>query len=219
MKIFNAFLRLNLKTILFNFRHLPFKKAIRLPIYIDHKFKVLSNKGKIDLKSNSIKPFMIQFGAQTLSPYYPSKKGFLALDGDLILNGNAYFGHESYIKISEKGTLNIGRNFSTGINTKLICEELILIGDNCLISWDCTILDSDSHQIFHNNSILKNREEIKIGNSVWIGFKSSILKGCMINDGSVVGSTSLCNKKYHESNVLIAGIPAKIIKRDVKWSH
>ena len=44
------------------------------------------------------------------------------------------------------------------------------------------------------------------------------MKGVNIEDNCVIGSSSLVNKSFKESNVIIAGVPAKIIKRDIEWS-
>lgn len=59
-------------------------------------------------------------------------------------------------------------------------------------------------------------KDITVGERVWIGSKVSVLKGVEIGDSSIVGSGSVVTGKY-ESNVVIAGNPAKIIKRQIDW--
>lgn len=50
-----------------------------------------------------------------------------------------------------------------------------------------------------------------IGDNVWIGGGSIINPGVTIGDNTVVGSGSVVTKSF-PNNVLIAGVPAKIIK-------
>ena len=75
------------------------------------------------------------------------------------------------------------------------------------------------HSQNHSFDIKKNFKEqnviskgIKIGSNVWIGAKVTILDGVIINDNSVIGAGSLVNNSF-PSNVLIAGVPARIIKK------
>ena len=46
-----------------------------------------------------------------------------------------------------------------------------------------------------------------------------ILKSSMINDDSVIGSSSLVNKKFENGNVIIAGFPAKGIRNEITWNR
>lgn len=51
-----------------------------------------------------------------------------------------------------------------------------------------------------------------IGNNVWIGCKSTLLRSIKIGDNAVIGAHSLVRTNVLE-NHLAAGIPAKIIKK------
>ena len=55
-------------------------------------------------------------------------------------------------------------------------------------------------------------KEVKIGNNVWIGERSMILKGVEIGDGAVVAGASVVTKSV-PANTVVAGNPAKIIKK------
>jgi acetyltransferase-like isoleucine patch superfamily enzyme len=66
------------------------------------------------------------------------------------------------------------------------------------------------------NHGLINREEhicenIVIGKNCWLGFGSVILPGVVLGDNVTVGANSVVTKSF-ESNVVIGGIPAKVIK-------
>ena len=60
-------------------------------------------------------------------------------------------------------------------------------------------------------------KSIIIGNHVWIGCRTLILKGAEIGDGCIVGANNLINKKFNFSQVVLGGNPAKVVKKSVKW--
>ena len=67
--------------------------------------------------------------------------------------------------------------------------------------------------------LINPNTDIIINNHVWIGTRSLLLKGTVLPPNSVVGAMSLVNKTFEEPNSLIAGIPAKVIKRNINWSR
>lgn len=105
-----------------------------------------------------------------------------------------------------------------GLNFNQETKEIFFIGDNVLISYGISIWNGDGHTIFDaNKEVLNYSKDVIIGNKVWIGHKAEILKGTVIQDNSVIGACSVVNKAFSESNVIIAGQPAKIVKRGITW--
>lgn len=43
------------------------------------------------------------------------------------------------------------------------------------------------------------------------------LKDSGVGNDCVIGARALLNKKFIESNVVLVGIPAKIVKRKINW--
>ncbi len=113
--------------------------------------------------------------------------------------------------------LIIGRGTSFQENLSLNCRTKIEIGANCIISWDVHILDTDFHQL-----IKENGEEppialpIHICDRVWIGERSTILKGVTIGPDSMVAAGSVVTKSF-PANSLIGGNPARRIKSIKGW--
>ncbi|MCB6663487.1 hypothetical protein LI167_09075 [Phocaeicola dorei] len=60
---------------------------------------------------------------------------------------------------------------------------------------------------------------MEIGKYVWIGKDVKIGKNTKIPDDSIVGWGSIVTKVFHEPNIILAGIPAKIIKRGINWDR
>lgn len=117
------------------------------------------------------------------------------------------------IVIGKKCILN-GGNMAVAEN-----KSAINIGDNCLFSRNIDIVTTDSHSILdkYTGQRLNYAKNVFVGNNVWIGADVSLLKGAYVADNCVVGRKALVTKEYREENCIIAGIPAKLIKRDIEW--
>ena len=90
---------------------------------------------------------------------------------------------------------------------------LIEIGENVQITDGVTILThgydwSVLKGIY--GEVLGSAGKVKIGNNVFIGMKTTILKGVTIGNNVIIGANSLVNKDIPNSCV-VAGNPAKII--------
>lgn len=57
-----------------------------------------------------------------------------------------------------------------------------------------------------------NKEDIVIGNDVWIGFEAVIMPGVNIGDGAIIGERALVTKDV-PSYAIVGGVPAKVIKK------
>ena len=115
---------------------------------------------------------------------------------------------EAVIKIGD----NVGISGAT-----LYARKGIEIGDNTLIGGNVKILDNDFHpiDIEARNADIKEKiciKPIKIGMNCFIGCNSIILKGTELGEGCVVGAGAVVSGKY-EDGCVIAGNPAKVIKR------
>lgn len=47
----------------------------------------------------------------------------------------------------------------------------------------------------------------------------AISKGAQIADNSVIGQRALVTRAFNEQNVMIAGVPARIIKTKISWDR
>ena len=60
-------------------------------------------------------------------------------------------------------------------------------------------------------------DDIYLEDHVWVGARCVLLKGAYLAENSVVGAMALVNKRFDIPNVLIGGVPAKIIKSGINW--
>ena len=139
----------------------------------------------------------------------------LLANSTLVLKGCSWIGYSSMLRLEPEATLEIGNNTYLAANAHLRAEKSIKIGDNCAISWNVTVLDSDFHDLEVNGEVALRAAEVCIGNNVWIGNNVIILKGVKIGDYAVVGAGSVVTRDV-PSYTAVAGNPAKIIKTDVK---
>jgi acetyltransferase-like isoleucine patch superfamily enzyme len=109
--------------------------------------------------------------------------------------------------------IKIGDNTSIGDRTEIHAGKGVEIGKGCNIAWDVCIMDRDYHKFNSNTEEIK---PVKIGDNVWIGCNSIILKGITIGNGAVVAAGSIVTKDV-PPKVLVGGNPAKVIKEDIYW--
>lgn len=118
-----------------------------------------------------------------------------------------------HIIVLENAKLNLGSGYINR-NVKIRCFKEITIGNNVAISENVTIWDSDAHAIIGKEAEMT--KSIHIGNNVWIGNNVTILKGVTIGNGAIIAAGAVVAKDIPEG-CLAAGIPAKVIKENVKW--
>ena len=69
---------------------------------------------------------------------------------------------------------------------------------------------------FEKNNVLYhypvNKDKLKIGNDVWIGYEAVILSGVTIGDGAIIGTRAVVTKDV-PSYTIVGGLPAKPIRK------
>ena len=90
-----------------------------------------------------------------------------------------------------------------------------------MFSHDVFLRTSDSHPIYDlNGTRINNAKNILLGNHVWIGMQSLILKGTIIGDNVIVAARStVTNTSESNPNIILAGSPAKQLKHHIQWER
>ncbi|HEY0292310.1 MAG TPA: acyltransferase [Hansschlegelia sp.] len=139
----------------------------------------------------------------------------LTIGGDCILNGRIVIkGNGRTVRIGARTTFQHVTLYSVEG-----CD--VTIGEDCMFSKRIEIRTSDSHSIIDRTTGLRlNRPgSVTIGDHVWIGLDAVVSKGVRIPEHSIVGAKSFVNKSFYEPYVLIAGVPATVIRRNVDWDR
>lgn len=151
-------------------------------------------------------------------------KIYLTIGDESVIDGTINI-ENSEMKIGDRVLINEGTTF--------YCTTGITIGNDVMISWGCTIVDSNMHSIIsadrlketkvarmeienHTMGQHSDRSAIKsapviIKDKAWIGFNSIIMKGVTIGEGAVVGAGSVVTKDVPDYAV-VGGNPAQILK-------
>ncbi len=142
----------------------------------------------------------------------PEPSTFTVLPGGHVrLNGNFVLHKHCNVRIGKDGSLTLGSGYAAD-NLRMDCHCSIVIGDGVAIASDVTIMDTDHHKIVGSDSAPR---PISIGDHVWIGTRSTILKGVTIGNGAVIAAGSVVNRDV-EPGWLYGGVPARKI-RPIEW--
>lgn len=129
---------------------------------------------------------------------------------------------------------DIGKNAKISSSCKIFGAGSLTIGDNTWIGYQCTIVTSSritigknvdiapgvymgtgSHEIDTSADHIAARDisrDVIIGDGCWICVNSTILPGTVIGNKCVVAAGAVVGGSFCEEKVLLAGLPAKIVK-------
>jgi len=138
----------------------------------------------------------------------------------IVIGDRAYLNDTQLHIEDDNNEINIGMKTTVFGKTHFACIEgsKIIVGEDCMFSSDVVLRTGDSHSIIDSmGNRINQSKDIMIGDHVWFGNKTIIIKGVHIAKNSIVGTGSLVTKEFSEDGVVIAGNPAEIIKRNVNW--
>lgn len=203
------------KTIRFNFHYFKFKDALYLPVVVSRNVKFKKLSGKVIL--NTVRPAAVKIGFGEVGIIDNKYVRTIWENKGTVIFGD-YVDINAGNKIACVGTLSFGDKCHFNGNSDIICWKNIKFGNECLVSWECLFMDTDFHKIYdkHNKSEQINKDEnITVGNHVWIGCKSTVLKGSNIPDECVIAACSIVTKKLTQNNAVY--VSNKKIKENIIW--
>ena len=125
-----------------------------------------------------------------------------------------YYSHYVYLESRNQDSLIIiGDNVSINNGFSAVAFSKITIEKNTLIGINCSIIDSDGHNLAiderHSEETISS--DVYIDENVFLGDNVSILKGVTIGRNTVIGNGSIVTSNIPE-NVIAAGNPARVIR-------
>lgn len=174
-------------------------------IYLDGDYLKISKTAKLNLAGDLV--------LNTNKMGKNGRSSILRMDENTVLDCNGFhFMYGADIILFKGAHLLLGKNSFINSDCKIRCHKEIVIGENCAISHDFTIMDSDAHELDGS----RNTNAIHIGDHVWIGTRVTILNGVTVGDGAVIAAGALVTKDV-PAGALAAGVPAKVLKEKVEW--
>ncbi|MGU3496321.1 acyltransferase [Xanthobacteraceae bacterium A53D] len=109
----------------------------------------------------------------------------------------------------------------TSRNTQFSVQEnnvSICLGEGCLIG-ETKIRTSDSHSIIdlESGQRINPARSVSFGDRVWAAQGVRILRGVSLAADTIVAAGSIVTKPFDEPNTIVGGVPAKVIRRGVRW--
>lgn len=126
------------------------------------------------------------------------------------ISGYCVLKHPENIWLGKNSYINGGRILASP-NAKIV------IGENCLISYDVH-MRTDMHNYMDRNMPIREQGEserdILIGDDVWIGYGVQVMAGVTIAKGCVIAAGAVVTHDTEEFGVY-AGVPARRIKERI----
>jgi acetyltransferase-like isoleucine patch superfamily enzyme len=205
------------KTLYFNFKKFPLSIAFKLPVYFYGSVKFTSLKGNIKIDAN-IRRGMVGFGQQFEMGTRRKGSAELYLSGTFSVKGFVHIGKDCLVYIGDKAHFEVGNMGCLGSDVKVFCTNKIVLGNWARIAYQSQIVDTNFHRMLDTatKKPFPLSAPIFIGNYNSISNRSTIMPGTVTPNYCVVASNSVVNKDYTPlgNNILLGGIPAKLIKKN-----
>ena len=107
--------------------------------------------------------------------------------------------------------IHVGKNVFINSGCCFQDQGGIFIGDGVLIGHN-VVLATLNHDIDPQKRSDMFPAPIRIGNNVWIGAQATVLPGVTIDDGAIIAAGAVVSRDV-PANVIVGGVPAKIIKK------
>jgi acetyltransferase-like isoleucine patch superfamily enzyme len=111
--------------------------------------------------------------------------------------------------------LKVGNDVGLGSNNFYGCGGGIKIGNDSIVG-NFVSFHSENHIHSDLNKPIRfqgvTHAGIEIGNNCWIGAKSTILDGAIIEDGCIIAAGAVVKAGVYEKNGIYGGVPARLIK-------
>lgn len=206
------------RTLRFNLKYFPLSRALFLPVVVCHRVHLDSLHGTVRIPAKC-RPGFISIGFGEVGIFDRERvRSIWHVDGEVVFQGRTGLGHGTRISVESGGVLTFGDRFLVAAESTIVCRKAITFGKDVLVSWDVQIMDTDWHSIINEEGAIVNPDaEVLVGDHVWIGSRVLVLKGAVIAKDTVVAAGSVVTSGSQQTNVILAGVPAKEIRRGITW--
>ena len=144
--------------------------------------------------------------------FYKALESSIVMGNNCSFNSNNRFNfrginHCCILQTNKGGNIKIGdRCGFSGVS--IVSSVGVTIGDDVMCGTNVMIGDRNDHE---NRYPEWQPKPVSIGNNVWIGMNSIVMRGVTIGDNTIIGANSVVTKDI-PANCIAAGNPCKVIK-------
>ena len=209
-------IRALIPSVIFNFKYLPLKQAIRLPVMI-YKPRFLALKGKVSIESDRISTGMIQLGFPRAATF-PNSGITWRNQGEIVFRGSCKIGNDTYVIVGKQGKLTFGNDFLANAGIKIVSQCSITFGSHTRFGWGGIIMDTNFHPLYdmERNKFKRAFSPIVIGDYNWFGLQCYIMHGVNTPERCIFGARSIVTRGgQFESYCVHGGSPIRVLSRNV----
>jgi len=137
-------------------------------------------------------------------------------EGRLEIGAHALLEPGVWITAPGKARVRIGQGTFLNMGVMVAAEQLVEIGDHCMLANGCFVTDSSHRYDDPQKPItwqgFESKGPTRIGDNCWLGANVVVTSGVSIGERSVVGANSVVTKDV-EPFTIVAGAPAHVVRR------
>lgn len=207
-----------INTLRANFKLLPPAEAVKLPILIFRGTElIIGKKAKLTFMC-PIKFGLFRLGAIDPLQIPRGSHNYISILGEVNVCGTVCYGYNAKLIVNPDAELTFGGDNAVNHDTHILAHSKITLACGARVGWNVQICDSAFHYVDVNGTVAAKTKPVSIGRMAWVSSFCNITRGAELPDYSVLATCSLLNKDFSQAgtHLLIAGIPAKIIKTGVR---
>jgi acetyltransferase-like isoleucine patch superfamily enzyme len=138
------------------------------------------------------------------------------LDGRLEIGPGALLEPGVWITAPEDARVRIGAGTFLNLGVMIAAQQLVEIGDHCMLANGCFVTDSSHRYDDPAKPItwqgFESKGPTRVGDNCWLGANVVVTSGVTIGERCVVGANSVVTSDLEPFSVA-AGLPARVIRR------
>jgi acetyltransferase-like isoleucine patch superfamily enzyme len=143
----------------------------------------------------------------------PGVKISIGRGATLHLGRWSWIGHGCKIRVHE-GEVRLGAKSVMGQECTISAFQHVSIGRECIIADRTMFIDFDHGIVEVERPIREQgiyKRDVRIGHNVWVGYGVCVLRGVVVGDNSVLGTSAVV---VHDipPNTVAAGVPARVLR-------
>lgn len=202
-----------------NLRLLPFRQAVKMPIYVYGRPHLMDLAGRVKFTCR-VRRGLVRLNVVDLTPAPRGSRLELAIRGTVIFGGEALIRSNTKVYVDNVATMTVGHGLRMGAGCILNCLHRIEIGEGVRIGHRSQIMDNNSHFVLNaaTGVVPTLRKRVQIGSHSWLTNSVTVYGGGVIPPYSIVVSGTVVNKDLSAlgRDNIIGGAPARSLANGMR---